>query len=72
MVNGSFYMVFVEGGESPKCAHQDIEGAEREAKRLSKLLNKKAWVLCTIKSIAPPAEFVIVDCRPDKEDDLPF
>lgn len=71
MTNQSFYMVFVEDGNSPSFRHANSDSAENEAKRLSKLLNKKAWVLCTIKSIRPPDEFIIEDCRPDN-DDLPF
>jgi len=63
-------MVYVAGGDSPKCTHTSIEGAEFEAKRLAKLLGKKAFVLCSIKSIEVN-EFKIEDCRPDG-DDLPF
>lgn len=57
-------MVFVENGNNPICRYSTIELAEAEAKRLSKKLGKKAWVLSTIKSFEIN-EFLIKDCRPD-------
>jgi hypothetical protein len=65
----SFFMVYLDGGDSPTWRHQTLESAEQEAKRLSKLFGKKAYVLCTIKSVEI-VEFHIKDCRPDFE--LPF
>ena len=47
----TFYMVFVEGGATPACKHDSLDSAEKEAKRLATLLKKKAYVLCTIKSV---------------------
>lgn len=47
----TFYMVFVEGCATPACKHDSLDSAEKEAKRLATLLKKKAYVLCTIKSV---------------------
>ncbi len=69
MTNQIFFMVYLENGESPKMRHETMESAEQEAKRLSKLFGKKAWVLCTLKSFKI-VEFEETDCRPYP--DLPF
>lgn len=69
MVNQTFFMVYVEDGTSPTYKHITLEAAETEAKRLSKMLGKKAWVLCTLKSFQI-VEFEVKDCRPELE--LPF
>ncbi len=66
----NFFMVYVEGQQPPSFKHTTIESAETEAKRLTKLLGKKAFVLCTLKSFEV-YEFKIEDCRPNV-DDLPF
>ena len=63
-------MVYVNGGNIPTHTHSTLAGAETEAKRLAKLLGKKAFVLCSIKSIEIN-EFKIEDYRPEG-DDLPF
>lgn len=65
-----FYMVYLEGGNTPAFKHNDLENAENEAKRLAKIHEKKAFVLCSIKSIEI-VKFKIEDCRPYGED-LPF
>lgn len=65
-----FYMVFVEGCATPSYKHENLESAEDEAKRLATLLKKKAYVLCTIKSIED-TQYKIEDCRPNGSD-LPF
>lgn len=65
-----FYMVFVEGCATPTYKHENLESAENEAKRLATLLKKKAYVLCTIKSIED-THYKIEDCRPNGSD-LPF
>lgn len=70
MENQSFYMVFVEGERTPTVRYSVPILAENEAKRLSKLTGKKAYVLCSIKSFEIN-EFTVKDCRP-KVDDLPF
>lgn len=57
-------MVFLEGGNTPSYRHETLESAEKEAKRLSELHKRKAYVLCTIKSIKYTA-YDEVDLRPD-------
>lgn len=54
----------------PTCKHDSLDSAEKEAKRLATLLKKKAYVLCTIKSVED-TQYKIEDCRPG-ESDLPF
>jgi hypothetical protein len=69
MQNETFFMVFVAGSNQPNWQHATLESAETEAKRLSKLLNRKAYILCTIKSVQLN-EFLVEDLRP--LDELPF
>ena len=64
-----FFMVYLENERTPVFRHATLDGAEQEAKRLSKQYWKKAWVLCTLKSFEI-VEFKVTDCRPDA--DLPF
>lgn len=64
-----FYMVYVEGMDSPTYKHADPGSANKEAKRLAKILGRKAYVLCSLKSFEIN-EFKVEDLRPD--DDLPF
>ena len=45
-----FFMVYVEGEHTPAYKHNDLTSAETEAKRLAESLNRKAYVLCSIKS----------------------
>jgi hypothetical protein len=63
-------MVYVENERTPTYKHATLNGAEEEAKRLSKQLGKKAYILCSLKSFELQ-EFKINDCRPEV-DDLPF
>ena len=70
MENQHFFMVFLEGARTPTVKYSVIELAENEAKRLAKMYDKKAYVLCSIKSFEIN-EFTVKDCRPDT-DDLPF
>jgi len=63
-------MVYLENGNNPAFMHTTLVSAENEAKRLSKLNNKKAYVLCSLKSFEI-VEFKVEDCRPDVTD-LPF
>lgn len=65
-----FYMVYLENERSPAFKHKNLESAETEAKRLSKMYGKKAFVLCSLKSFEI-VEFKMEDCRPSIED-LPF
>jgi len=69
-MKSSFYLVFVDGGNSPNYQHLNSDSAETEAKRLAELTGKKTFVLCTIKSFEL-SKFKIEDCRPEN-DDLPF
>ena len=71
MKNPSFFMVFVEGGNPPNYRHETLMLAEAEAKRLTKLTGKPAYVLCSVKKIEI-VEFKETDMRPDPQDDLPF
>lgn len=66
-----FLMVYVEGEHTPTYKHNDLASAEKEAKRLAETLNKKAFVLCSIKSFEVN-KFTVRDCRPVLGDDLPF
>ena len=63
-------MVYLQDERTPTYKHATLDGAEQEAKRLSKLHHKKAFVLCSLKSFEI-FEFKIEDCRPDIEC-LPF
>ena len=63
-------MVFLEGERTPTVKYSVIELAENEAKRLAKTYNKKAFILCSLKSFEVN-EFTVKDYRPDT-DDLPF
>jgi len=65
-----FFMVFLEGGSAPTYRHTSLESAEIEAKRLTKIHGKKAFVLCTIKSFVIN-EFTVQDMRPELGE-LPF
>ena len=69
-MSNSFFMVFLEGGNTPSYQHQTLLSAQTEAQRLCKLHNKKAYVLCTLKSYEIN-EFLVKDCKPEI-DDLPF
>ena len=70
MKTKTYYMVYVEGQSSTTYKHNSLESAEKEAKRLAKQLDKKAYVLCTIKSFEVN-HFIEDDCRPH-DSDLPF
>ena len=69
MQNQHFFMVYLQDERTPTYRHATLDGAEQEAKRLSKLHGKKAFVLCSLKSFEI-VEFKETDCRPDME--LPF
>ncbi len=65
-------MVYLEGERTPTFKHEDVFKATTEAERLAKVHKKKAYVLCTIKSVELDM-FKTEDLRPRKEDDdLPF
>lgn len=65
-----FYMVYLDGMNTPACKHPSLESAENEAKRLAEAHNKRAYVLCSIKSFEVN-KFTVKDCRPE-ESELPF
>lgn len=62
-----FFMVFLKNGRCPTFKHPTLESAETEAKRLSEIFGREAYVLCTLKKVSVKIE----DCRPPI-DDLPF
>ena len=66
-----FFMIYIQGERTPVFKHNDINSAEIEARRLSKEHKKKAYILCSIKSIEFN-EFIVEDLRPKSEDELPF
>lgn len=67
-----FFMVYLEGERTPTFKHESVERATTEAERLARVHKKKAYVLCTIKSVELN-EFKTEDLRPrKKDDDLPF
>lgn len=66
----TFYMVFVEGGNTPTYKHKSQESAETEAKRLARAFKKKAFVLTTVKSFEI-IEFTEEECLPDNYDVKP-
>jgi hypothetical protein len=70
MAKEVFFMVYLENERTPTYKHANIESAEMEAKRLSKVFGKKAFVLCSLKSFEI-VEFKVQDCR-HKIADLPF
>ena len=70
MQNQHFFMVYLQDERTPTYRHATLDGAEQEAKRLSKLYGKRAFVLCSLKSFEI-VEFKETDCRPDIPD-LPF
>lgn len=71
-MSNPFFMVFLEGQNTPTCKHNDLPSAEGEARRLTEKTGLKSYVLATIKSIELPAKFVVADIRPKSVDDLPF
>jgi hypothetical protein len=56
-------MLPVEGENIPVYKHKSIESAENEAKRLAETLDKKVYVLCSVKSFEV-SKFIVKDCRP--------
>lgn len=64
-----FFMVYVEGRKSPTHKHENLNSAETEAKRLAKMVDRKVYILCSIKSFEVN-HFVVEDFRPDIGDQL--
>lgn len=59
----AFYMIYVEGGNSPRKTHADLFSAQREARRLAKLTHRKVYVLSSLKAISYN-QWVEEDCTP--------
>ena len=52
-MDNEFYMVLVEGENTPACKHENQEKAEKEATRLANKLGKKAFVLQSVSFAKP-------------------
>lgn len=46
-----FYMIYVEGQDSPKRRHLTFEDAQKEAERLARAMHKKTYILGTIECV---------------------
>lgn len=64
-----FFMVFVEGGQTPQKKQSNLQVAREEAKRLCKKTGKTAFVLEAIGGYHPPepeaVEFIlgrVIEC----------
>lgn len=68
-MENTFYMVFLEGEQTPTCKHGVIDTAINEAKRLTEKTGKTAYVLGTIKMVKVPKKFIIEDVNVTE---LPF
>lgn len=44
-----FYMIYVEGQDSPTRKHLTYQDAEKEAERLARMMHKKTYILGTIE-----------------------
>lgn len=66
-----FYMIYVEGERTPTYIHSNLESAETEAKRLAGTLEKRAYILMSIKSYELN-KFKETVFQRDNEDHLPF
>ena len=60
-MNKKFYMVFVEGENTPTVQHDNLEKAEKEAKRFADKYGKKVFVLESTSLITPDEINVKVD-----------
>lgn len=68
MEQKDFYMIYVEGQNSPTRQHLTYEDARYEAERLARLMHRKTYILGTIEC------FEVNDIIRDKckADELPF
>jgi len=64
-MNKKFFMVFVEGENTPTVQHDNLEKAEKEAQRLADKYGKKAFVLGSTSFITPEEINVKVDSFED-------
>jgi len=60
-MNKKFFMVFVEGENTPTVQHDNLKKAEKEAQRLADKYGKKAFVLKSTSLITPDEINVKVD-----------
>ena len=60
-MNKKFFMIFVEGENTPTVQYDNLEKAEKEAKRLADKYSRKAFVLESISLITPDKINVKVD-----------
>jgi hypothetical protein len=58
-----FYMVFLEGGNTPAVKHEGLQKAKQEAIRLTLLHGKKAYVLESVQSFEV-TQVTVKDCKP--------
>ena len=68
-----FYMVYAEGQSAPTYKHALMEQVTKEADRLAKLLNTKAYVLAAVMEIRPEVVTSAVGIDDmEHEEDCPF
>jgi hypothetical protein len=65
-----FYMIYVEGGNSPTYKHDSYESASKEAYRLAGTTGKEVFILSAIASCKK--EIINIGARKPEDDDLPF
>ncbi len=65
-----FYMIYVEGGNSPTYKHDSYESASKEAYRLARTTGKEVFILSAIASCKK--EIINIGARKPEDDDLPF
>lgn len=65
-----FYMIYVEGGNSPTYKHDSYESASKEAYRLAGTTGKEFFILSAIASCKK--EIINIGARKPEDDDLPF
>ena len=67
-----FYMIYLDGGGAPSYQHGNYEFALTEAKRLSRIHNRKAYILKTKTSVIIKNDFDVMKMGKPDEDSLPF
>lgn len=65
-----FYMIYVEGGNSPTYKHDSYESASKEAYRLAGTTGKEVFILSAVASCKK--EIINIGARKPEDDDLPF
>ena len=60
-MNKKFFMVFVEGENTPTVQHDNLEKAEKEAKRLADKYGKKVFVLESTSLVTPDEINIKID-----------